>query len=659
MLKKIPVLALCILFIHSLNSQTQDYPIQPVPFTQVTITDNFWLPRLKTTTEVSIPFAFKQSEETGRIRNFAIAGGLQEGEFQSGRPYDDSDVFKIIEGAAYALSLEQNEELDQYLDSLIHLIAAAQEDDGYLMTWRTINPDKPPIEWSGDERWANLELGHELYNVGHLYEAAVAHYQATGKRSLLDVAIKNADLIYEVFGPGKREGYPGHQEIEIGLVKLYRVTGDERYLKLAELFLDRRGKKKYQEEGNAWETGEYWQDHVPVTEQTEAVGHAVRAGYMYAGMADVAAITGREDYIRALELIWDNVVSKKYYITGGVGASHSGEAFGPNYHLPNAEAYNETCAAIAQDLWNFRMFLLQGKSKYIDVLERTLYNGVIPGQALDGKTFFYPNPLESEGKFRSPWFGTACCPSNLTRFLPSLAGYIYAHRDDELYINLYMSNEAEMEINGQPVQVRQQTDYPWDGKVRLEIERNDNRALTLKVRIPGWAHNQPVPSELYRYQETDQAGLEFTVDGEHGDIQREDGYLVIPLQKKQHQIELNFAMPVRRVEASNDVAADEGLVALERGPIVYCAEWIDNRGDVHNFILPNDLELKAEWKGDLLGGINVLQGSGTFFEPDEKGMKVINIDGTITLIPYYAWAHRGKGPMTVWLPKKVERVTVE
>ncbi|MDX1667279.1 MAG: glycoside hydrolase family 127 protein, partial [Saprospiraceae bacterium] len=337
-----------------LIAQMQDYPIQPVPFNQVEINDNFWLPRLKTTTEVSIPFAFKQSEETGRIRNFAIAGGLQEGQFQTGRPYDDSDVFKIIEGASYALSLEHDEELDAYLDSLIYLIAAAQEDDGYLMTWRTINPDKLPIEWAGDERWANLESGHELYNVGHLYEAAVAHFQATGKRSLLDVALKNANLIYEVFGPGKREGYPGHQEIEIGLVKLYRVSGDQRYLELAELFLDRRGNREYQEAGNAWETGEYWQDHVPVTEQSEAVGHAVRAGYMYAGMADVAAITGREDYIRALELIWDNVVSKKYYITGGVGASHSGEAFGPNYHLPNAEAYNETCAAIAQDLWNFR-----------------------------------------------------------------------------------------------------------------------------------------------------------------------------------------------------------------------------------------------------------------------------------------------------------------
>ncbi len=640
--------------------RAQDYPIRPVPFTQVAITDDFWRPRLETTTEVTIPYAFEQCESTGRIRNFAIAGGLEEGPFQTGRPYDDSDVFKIIEGAAYALSLRPNEKLDRYLDSLIHLIAAAQEDDGYLMTWRTIDPDKPPIEWAGAQRWSNLEFGHELYNVGHLYEAAVAHYQATGKRSLLAVAIKNADLIYRAFGPGKRVGYPGHQEIEIGLVKLYRATGEERYLELAELFLDRRGRKDWPEEGNAWETGEYWQDHVPVAKQTEAVGHAVRAGYMYAGMADVAAITGRQDYLEALEAIWDNVVSRKYYITGGVGASESGEAFGSNYHLPNAEAYNETCAAIAQDLWNYRMFLLQGKSKYIDVLERTLYNGVLPGQALDGRTFFYPNPLASNGQARSPWFGTACCPSNLTRFLPSLAGYIYAVQDDALFVNLFMSNEATMEVAGKRVEITQTTRYPWEGKIRLELSRTGTAPLEIRLRIPGWAAGRPVPSDLYHYvDQPAEKPYRFSIEGEHEGPRVEEGYLTFTLREKRHAIELEFPMIVRRIMASEKVNADKGLVAFEYGPIVYCAEWVDNDGSIDDFIVPPSANFTTTHRPDLLHGISILSGEVPGFFPTSDGRQIKSGSKRLTLIPYYAWAHRGEGPMKVWLPEKVQRVRVE
>ena len=505
---------------------------------------------------------------------------------------------------------------------------------------------------------SNLEFGHELYNVGHLYEAAVAHFQATGKRTLLNVAVKNADLICREFGPGKREGYPGHQEIEIGLVKLYRTTGDNRYLQMAERFLDRRGRKDWPEEGNAWETGEYWQDHLPVAEQQEAVGHAVRAGYMYAGMADVAAISGRQDYIRALEHIWDNVVSKKYYITGGVGAAHSGEAFGPNYFLPNADAYNETCAAIAQDLWNYRMFLLQGKSKYIDLLERTLYNGVIPGQALDGRTFFYPNPLESEGESRSPWFGTACCPSNLTRFLPSLAGYIYAVRDDALYVNLFIGNEAEMEVGGQQVKITQETHYPWDGGLRLEIEKENSDPIDIRIRIPAWTGDHPVPGNLYRYAGKTPAAYDFTVYGKHEGPKTEEGYLVFTLSEKEHAIELEWPMEVRRVLASEQVEADRGQVAFEYGPVVYCAEWTDNQGRVSDFIAPDHAALQVQYRPELLGGVNTLVGETIAFMPSDDGKSVESAKKQIVLIPYYAWAHRGEGPMKVWLPERISGVRI-
>ncbi len=636
----------------------QDYPIQPVPFTDVRITDSFWKPRLETTIGVSIPFAFEQSEKTGRIDNFAIAGGLRPGSFQSGRPYDDSDVYKIIEGASYALTLDWDPALDRYLDSLISLIAAAQEPDGYLMTWRTIDPEAPPTDWSGNERWANLESGHELYNVGHLYEAAVAHYRATGKRALLDVALRNADLIYETFGPGGRAGYPGHQEIEIGLVKLYRVSGDPRYLELAGQFVDRRGRSDYPEEGTLWETGAYWQDHRPVTDQDEAVGHAVRAGYLYAAMADIAAITGRADYLRALERIWENVVGKKYYITGGVGAAHSGEAFGANYALPNAEAYNETCAAIAQDLWNFRMFLLQGKGKYIDVLERTLYNGVLPGQSLDGTRFFYPNPLESAGEDRSPWFGTACCPSNLTRFLPSLGGYVYAHRANTLYVNLYLQSEAAFPFMGDSLLIAQRTRYPWAGQVVVELERTDSTPMELRLRLPGWARGEPVPGDLYRYGASEVERVAVWVDGLRAEAPLEDGYLVLPIRSARATVRLELPMQAKKVYANERVAADSNRVALEYGPIVYCAEWVDNGGRVSNLLIPADADFAPHYRPGLLNGVVTLEGKGRVFMPEPDGQAVRAVSPTITLIPYYAWAHRGKGEMSVWLPERISAVRI-
>ena len=430
-----------LLVVFSLSCQKEmrkDYAVKPVPFTEVQVTDSFWLPRMETNRKVTIPFAFNKCEETGRIENFEKAGGLIQGEFEGIR-YNDSDVYKIMEGAAYSLSLREDLGLEKYMDELITKIAAAQEEDGYLYTARTIDPENPP-PGAGEERWSNLGSSHELYNVGHMYEAAVAHFQATGKRNFLDIALKNADFIAETFGPDKKKGFPGHQEIEIGLVKLYRVTGERKYLELAKFFLDQRGRmehpKKFSEDSpfSIYNQDWYLQAHKPVIEQEEAIGHAVRATYMYSGMADVAALTGDEDYISAIDRIWENVVSRKLYITGGIGASRRGEAFGENYVLPNKTAYNETCAAIGNIFWNHRLFLLHGHARYIDVLERTLYNGFLSGISLSGDRFFYPNPLESDGKFRfnqgeatrKAWIDCACCPGNKPRFLPSFPGYVYA-----------------------------------------------------------------------------------------------------------------------------------------------------------------------------------------------------------------------------------------
>jgi len=614
-----------------------DYPVSPVPFTSVHINEGFWKPRLDTNREVTIPFDFAKCEETGRINNFAVAGGVVEGEFQ-GRRYDDSDVFKVIEGASYSLSLYPDKDLEVYLDSVIALIAAAQEEDGYLFTTRTINPDDPLD--ADSLRWGNLEQDHELYNVGHMYEAAVAHYQATGKRTLLDVAIKNANLIDRVFGPGKRQGVPGHQEIEIGLVRLYRVTGDERYLNLARFFLDQRGN------GNA-----YSQDHLPVIQQTEAVGHAVRAGYMYAGMADVAALTRDSAYLVALDSIWQDVVSTKLYITGGVGASRKGESFGKPYELPNATAYNETCAAIASMLWNYRLFLLHGKAKYMDVFERTLYNGFLSGISLDGNSFFYPNPLESDGKTpfnqgratRSPWFSTACCPVNVVRFLPSMAGYIYATQQEDIYVNLYINNSSNIYTSNHEIGVIQETRYPWEGNVNITVTPGEAHEFALMLRIPGWTNNQPVPSNLYRYKYRNNQKIVLKVNGEPIFPELINGYARIQrIWQPGDYVELSMPMPVRQVVAHEAVLENSGKIALERGPVVYCAEGVDHGGSLANIAIPQKPKFEVKFQPELLKGIVSLH---TTIEYLGKNMELL-------AIPYYAWSHRGEGEMKVWLPVK-------
>ncbi|MCD4793213.1 MAG: glycoside hydrolase family 127 protein [Bacteroidales bacterium] len=637
------------------NNMKKDYPVKPVAFTNVKFTDNFWLPRLDTNRIISIPYDFKKCEETHRIDNFAIAGGLQKGSF-TGIRYNDSDVFKVIEGASYSLNIHPDPELEKYLDDLIAKIAAAQEDDGYLYTCRTINPDSLP-SYTGETKWSQLKDSHELYNIGHMYEAAVAYFQATGKKTLLDVAIKSANLVDKIFGPGEDQlhGVPGHQEIEIGLVKLYRVTADEKYLKLAKYFLDQRGNAAghklyvYGEDGN---NKIYTQDHKPVTEQFEAVGHAVRAVYMYSGMADIAALTNDKKYNSAIDLLWNNVVSKKLYITGGIGSKHSGEAFGENYDLPNLSAYNETCAAVANMLWNQRMFLLNGDAKYIDVLERTLYNGFLSGVSIHGDKFFYPNPLESDGSHqRKPWFSCSCCPTNVVRFLPSLPGYVYAHTKDDLFINLYIGNKANINMNFGEIIVSQSTDYPWNGNVKINIEPETKSKFTVSLRIPGWAQNKPVPSDLYHYmKESDQKPV-IKINNKETKYNITNGYAKINRQwEKGDIIEIDFPMPVRKVVAHEKVKEDKGKFSVERGPLVYCAEWIDNGGKVRNLLLDKNTDFTYEYKENLIKGINILKGKSKSLSINKSDNTATETEQNFIAVPYYAWAHRGNGEMAVWFP---------
>jgi DUF1680 family protein len=629
-----------------------------VPFTEVTFADAFWTPRLQTNRQVTIHYDFKKCEETGRIDNFAKAGGLMDGKFEGIR-FNDSDVFKVIEGATYSLHIHPDPNLDRYLDDLIAKIAAAQEADGYLYTCRTIDPDNLPPD-TGQTRWSFLRSSHELYNVGHMYEAAVAHYQATGKRTLLDVAIRNAGLVDQVFGPGKKHDVPGHEEIEIGLVKLYGVTGDEKYLKLAKFFLDERGRAHGREI-----YGQYCQDHKPVIRQSAAVGHAVRAGYLYTGMADVAGLTGDADYISALDRIWQDVVSKKLYITGGIGARGGGEAFGEDYELPNKTAYCETCAAIANAMWNHRMALLHADARYIDVLERVMYNGFLSGISLEGDRFFYPNPLASDGKYqRSPWFGCACCPTNIVRFMPSLPGYAYAQSQGSLYVNLFVSGSATVKMGTDTVRVTQQTRYPWEGSVRIMVEpesRTARKVFTVCVRIPGWTQESPVPSDLYLYSDLgpkdwSRRKVTVKVNDEPVALQIVQGYVRIRRSWEAGDvIELNFPMPVRRLRSHKRIKDNTGRVALQRGPIVYCFEGVDNPQGVANLILPPDATLRAEYRDDVLGGVMTITGQGKILEVRDDGTTDLK-DLQVTAIPYYAWAHRGRNEMAVWLPTAADRV---
>lgn len=624
----------------------QNYPIEPVDIRNVKLTDNFWLPVIETVQQKTLEYALEKCREEGRFENFLLAGGKLKGEVRGVMPFDDSDVYKIIEGASNSLISSPDPQLEMLLDSLIAIVKTGQERDGYLTTWRTINPAKPPAPWVAvveGERWESLGASHELYNAGHMYEAAAVHYLATGKRNFLDIAAKNADLIVNTFGRGKLESVPGHQIIETGLISLYRITGKEEYLKLARYFLDQRGVP-----GTRELYGPYSQDHLPVTRQNEVVGHAVRAVYMYAAMTDVAAIYGDSAYLQAVKNLWENMVNEKMYITGGLGARHEGESFGAGYELPNKTAYSETCAAIGSVYWNQRLFKLFGQSQYYDIIERTLYNGLIAGLSKDGTHFFYPNPLESDGVYtfnqgactRKSWFDCSCCPTNLIRFLPAVPGLIYAKNADTLYVNLYASNEAEIDLNGKKVTVKQETQYPWEGQVSVAIDPEENSGFTLKLRIPGWVRSEAVPGDLYRYREEEAQDYLVSVNGFPFKEMR-NGYVSITRKwKKGDVVTLNFPMTVRQVTANEKVEADRGLVALEYGPVVYAFEEVDNQGHFDRLSVKTESTFKVR-KSKL--------------QQDELLMiDLVNGQQEYSAVPYYAWSNRGVGKMKVWIPDSTQ-----
>jgi DUF1680 family protein len=650
-----------------LTAQQKDYSYTAVPFTQVQLSDNFWMPRIRINHDVTIPASFERCERTGRVKNFEMAA-IKSGKFCTTYPFDDTDIYKTIEGASFSLSFFPDKKMEAYIDTLIGKIAKAQEPDGYLYTARTIDPLNPH-KWAGIKRWEKeRELSHELYNSGHLYEAAAAHFAATGKRNLLDIALKNADLVCSVFGQDKLHVAPGHQVIEMGLVKLYRITSKKEYLETAKYFIEERGHYNgYDAKSkDPWKNGAYWQDHIPVTSQREAIGHSVRAGYLYAAVADVAALTGDQPLLASIDSIWTNLVTKKLYVQGGAGAVGSGERYGDNYELPNATAYNETCAAIANVYWNQRMFQLHGDSRYIDVLEKILYNGLISGVGLDGKSFFYTNAMlirnhsshkdmESE---RSGWFECSCCPTNMTRLLPSVPGYMYAQKENDVFVNLFINSTTQLKIKGKGLSIRQENNYPWNGDLKFTLTPEKGlTAFRLQLRVPGWALNEAIPSDLYNFQSSSVAKPVITVNGEPVAYTMEKGYAVISRNwKKNDLVEMKLPMEVRRVVANENLKDDIGKIALQRGPLLYCAEWADNNGRVSNLILPNAAVFTTEFKPALLNGVIVIQSEAHALVGSDTEIKTIK--QPFVAIPYYAWANRGKGEMQVWIPEKIKDIEI-
>ena len=623
-----------------------DYPIQPVPFTHVHVNDNFWKPKMDLNVNVTIPYVLNKCRETGRVDNFLKAAGKKEVGKITEFPFDDTDIYKVIEGASYALQVKKDPMLEKQIDSLIMIIGEAQEPDGYLYTFRTMKPAKLH-PWISPKRWEkDPDLSHELYNSGHLFEAASAHYLATGKKTMLNIALKNADLLVREFGPGKAAYWPGHQVVEMGLAKLYRITGKTEYLNLAKFLLDVRG------DGNI-KGSQYSQSHKPVVDQHEAVGHAVRAAYMYTGMADIAALTGNKEYLKAIDDIWDDVVQKKLYLTGGIGATGAGEAFGAPYQLPNMAAYAETCASIANVYWNSRMFLMEGDAKYIDVLERVLYNGLLSGTSQDGLRFFYPNPLASMGQHqRSAWFSCACCISNVTRFMPSVPGYVYAKNNNDLYVNLFMSNTADVVMPAGKVSITQETNYPWQGQVQLSVNPQKKSSFTVRVRIPGWARQEALPGNLYSFADRTSIPVVITLNGKSVDYKIEKGYAVFNRTwSKGDKLSIDLPMEVEKVLANEKVADDKGRFALQKGPVVYCLEGPDNTDNtVQNIMVSEKAEIRENYKSDFLNGVLLLSANGSSTSRQLNSDALLKKDQEVKAIPYYAWNNRGSGEMIVWIP---------
>ena len=638
--------------------------LEGVNHNRVELRGGFWGPRLKTQHEVTIPHALNSLEKDGHVTNFDKAAGVFDGPLRGHHAFD-SDLHKALEGALDSLQHFDDPQLRKRVDAILDRILAAQQKDGFLISYFIVQ--------GLDKKWDDLRLEHQMYNAGHFFEMAVEHNQLTGDSKVLNAAKRFADHIDSVFGPGKRYDVDGHQEVELALIRLYRATGDRRYLDLSRFFLDERGYAHGMErkpfdpktavavpKPEGPQTAEQrsanfrarlrvrngrMQDHKPVVDQHEAIGHAVRAGYMYSAMADMVRFSDAPGYERALDDIWSDVVSRKMYLTGGVGTGQYGdEGYGDPYLLPNESAYCESCAAIAHVLWEHRMNLLKGQAKYADVMELTLYNGVLAGIEISGDRFCYENPLASGGGRRSSWIGLACCPSNLARIIPQVGGFAYAWGQQQVYVNLYAAGEASIKMDkGVKVKLTQQTEYPWDGRVRLTVTPEQPSAFTVCLRIPGWALGHPVPSDLYRFASTKVPAVGLKVNGKKASASpQEDGY--VHLQRKWKAgdvVELDMPMPVQRVYAHEKVKEDNGKVALMRGPLVYCLEAVDQPGvDLARLALPRESDLRAEHRDGLLGGVTVLEG---------KALADGQRPTTLTAVPYYAWQNREKGAMTVWI----------
>lgn len=648
-MKKILIIAVCLIVVISGQAQTKG-AFEFVNFSKVNITDNFWRPKIDKVATVTMKACIEQTEvKTPRIRNFEkVARG--KGEAFEGRYYDDSDVYKALEALAYALKTHPDAALEAKADEWIGKIAAAQLPDGYIGTYFTLK--------GIEGRWKDVEK-HEDYNAGHLIEAAVAYYNVTGKRKLLDVAIRFADHIDTTFRLANRKWFSGHEEIELALVKLYKTTKNDRYLKLADWYLQQRG-HQYYPYGTNWITPDYWQDVKLVKDQTEITGHAVRAMYLYTGAADVAAITGDEGYLNAMKTVWEDVVQRNMYLTGGIGSAGDNEGFSKDYDLPNEDAYCETCASVGMVLWNQRMCQLTGESKYIDVLERSLYNGSLDGLSLSGDRFFYDNVLASNGQHqRREWFGTACCPANIARLVTSVGSYIYGQGNDGVWVNLFVNSNTTMKVGNVNVPVSIETNYPWDGKVRIHVDPDKKVKTKLYVRIPGWSEGVIAPGDLYSHLDDVPDQVTSHLVDEDIPYSYKNGYMVIEREwKKGDVIEYNFTMEPMKVIASGDVQSDQERIALQRGPFVYCVEGADNPEGVWNLTLPMGTEFTTTDYKVLDEQVIALQAEVPAATASADGNSIVMEKRTITAIPYYTWANRGANAMQIWLPAKVREVKV-
>ena len=628
-------------------SQTIDAALEPVSFSKVNITDKFWAPKIKNVSEVTIPVCIDQTAvKTPRIRNFEKVA-RKKGEKHEGIYYDDSDVYKALEAMAYSLKNHPDKNIEKTADEWIDKIAAAQLPDGYLNTYFTL---------SGlQNRWTDMEK-HEDYNAGHLIEAAVAYYSITGKRKLLDVAIRVADNLDSTFRLKNRHWVTGHQEVELALVKLYHTTSNKKYLDLADWYLQQRGhgygKGVIWDE---WKNPDYCQDKVPLKDQKEITGHAVRAMYLYTGAADVGSAKNDTGYMKAMKTVWEDVVYRNMYSTGGIGSSGSNEGFSNDYDLPNEDAYCETCASVGMVLWNQRMNILTGESKYIDVLEKSLYNGALDGLSLSGDRFFYGNPLASTGgNKRSEWFGTACCPSNIARLVESLGNYIYAKNENGIWVNLFVGSNTSIDLKNNKISLVQQTNYPWNGDVQLTVSPQKKAVFQLHIRIPGWVQNQASPGSTYHFLDSSSQKYSITVNGKNAAYSMMNGYAVINKDwKKGDVVAIKFPLEVRRVIAIDSIAADRNKVSLQRGPLMYCFEHPDNEGKVTNIVVPDNIIFNINFKEDMLGGVMELEATAPAIIVSDDGLSVNTKLKKIIAIPYYSWANRGQGPMVMWMPRKI------